>query len=78
MVSSSANTPAVLAAAGITHLFDHRIDGNVAKERNLPGKPAPDTFLAAARDLGYGRESRPSTRTPWPGWPRAGRAASPW
>ncbi len=57
VVSSSANTPAVLAAAGITHLFDHRIDGNVAKERNLPGKPAPDTFLAAARDLGYGPES---------------------
>ena len=57
VVSSSANTPAVLEAAGITHLFDHRIDGNVAKERSLPGKPAPDTFLAAARDLGYGPES---------------------
>lgn len=56
VVSSSANTPAVLAAAGITDLFDHRIDGNVAKERNLAGKPAPDTFLAAARDLGVGPE----------------------
>jgi beta-phosphoglucomutase family hydrolase len=57
VVSSSANTPAVLAAAGITELFDHRIDGNVARERHLPGKPAPDTFLAAARDLGLGPES---------------------
>jgi beta-phosphoglucomutase family hydrolase len=56
VVSSSANTPAVLAAAGITDLFDHRIDGNVAKERNLAGKPAPDTFVAAARDLGVGPE----------------------
>jgi beta-phosphoglucomutase family hydrolase len=57
VVSSSANTPAVLAAAGIAELFDHRVDGNVARERNLPGKPAPDTFLAAARDLGLGPES---------------------
>jgi beta-phosphoglucomutase family hydrolase len=56
VVSSSANTPAVLAAAGITDLFDHRIDGNVAKERQLAGKPAPDTFLAAARDLGVDPE----------------------
>jgi beta-phosphoglucomutase family hydrolase len=54
VVSSSANTPAVLAAAGITQLFDHRIDGNVAKERQLRGKPAPDTFVAAAKDLGVG------------------------
>jgi beta-phosphoglucomutase family hydrolase len=57
VVSSSANTPAVLAAAGITELFDHRIDGNVAKERQLRGKPAPDTFVAAARDLGVGPEA---------------------
>jgi beta-phosphoglucomutase family hydrolase len=56
VVSSSANTPAVLAAAGIADLFDHRVDGNVARERHLAGKPAPDTFLAAAHDLGYGPE----------------------
>lgn len=52
VVSSSRNTPAILEAAGITPLFDGRVDGNVASERNLPGKPAPDTFLAAAADLG--------------------------
>jgi beta-phosphoglucomutase family hydrolase len=56
VVSSSANTVAVLAGAGMTDLFDVRVDGVVAKERGLPGKPAPDTFLAAARDLGVGPE----------------------
>lgn len=51
VVSSSANTVQVLAAAGITDLFDARVDGVVAAERRLPGKPAPDMFLAAAREL---------------------------
>lgn len=55
VVSSSRNTPAVLDAAGITGLFDARVDGTVAAERELPGKPAPDTFLAAAADLGVDR-----------------------
>jgi beta-phosphoglucomutase-like phosphatase (HAD superfamily) len=27
------------------------VDGMIAKERHLAGKPAPDTFLAAAGDL---------------------------
>jgi beta-phosphoglucomutase family hydrolase len=52
IVSSSANTVDVLNAAGIADLFDVRIDGAVAEERHLAGKPAPDTFLAAAHDLG--------------------------
>jgi beta-phosphoglucomutase family hydrolase len=52
VVSSSANTVQVLNVAGITGLFDTRIDGVIAKERGLAGKPAPDTFLAAAQDLG--------------------------
>lgn len=52
LVSSSANAEAVLAAAGIDDLFDLRVDGVVAAERKLPGKPAPDTFLEAARGLG--------------------------
>ena len=52
VVSSSANTRQVLEAVGITDLFDARIDGLVAEERGLAGKPAPDTFLAAAHDLG--------------------------
>ncbi|MEU1511681.1 beta-phosphoglucomutase family hydrolase [Streptomyces sp. NPDC005811] len=52
IVSSSANTRDVLRSIGAEHLFDVRIDGVVAAERGLPGKPRPDTFLAAARDLG--------------------------
>ncbi len=52
IVSSSANTVDVLNSAGISDLFDTRVDGQVATERNLKGKPAPDTFLAAAKNLG--------------------------
>ncbi|MEW2074212.1 HAD family hydrolase [Streptomyces sp. NPDC012403] len=52
IVSSSANCRDVLRSIGAEDLFDVRIDGVVAAERGLPGKPEPDTFLAAARDLG--------------------------
>jgi beta-phosphoglucomutase family hydrolase len=52
VVSSSANCRDVLVAAGILDLFDDRVDGVVADEEHLKGKPAPDTFLAAARRLG--------------------------
>ncbi|MEU8952132.1 beta-phosphoglucomutase family hydrolase [Streptomyces sp. NPDC048489] len=52
VVSSSANCREVLVAVGAEALFDVRIDGLVAAERGLPGKPHPDTFLAAAQDLG--------------------------
>jgi len=52
VVTSSANCAEVLAAAGITDLFDARIDGIVAERERLRGKPAPDTFLAGARALG--------------------------
>lgn len=52
VVSSSANTRPVLASAGIAALFEAVVDGIVAVERGLRGKPAPDTFLAAAEALG--------------------------
>lgn len=52
VVSSSKNCVTVLKSAGLLDMFDARVDGVVAAERGLPGKPAPDTFLAAARDLG--------------------------
>ncbi|MGM9335526.1 beta-phosphoglucomutase family hydrolase [Streptomyces murinus] len=51
VVSSSANARDVLAAAGIADLFDERVDGVVTRERKLRGKPAPDTYLEAAREL---------------------------
>ena len=56
VVSSSANAELVLQVAGLADLIDHRVDGVVAKQRHLPGKPAPDTFLAAAADLGVPKE----------------------
>ncbi|MEU0369045.1 beta-phosphoglucomutase family hydrolase [Streptomyces sp. NPDC006283] len=52
VVSSSANCHDVLVAAGIADLFEERIDGIVAAEQHLRGKPSPDTYLAAARALG--------------------------
>jgi beta-phosphoglucomutase family hydrolase len=55
-VSSSANAEQVLQVAGLTSFIDHRVDGVVAKQRGLAGKPAPDTFLAAAADLGVAKE----------------------
>ena len=51
VVSASANTVQVLDSAGIEGLFDVRIDGVIAKQRGLRGKPQPDTFLAAAEAL---------------------------
>jgi beta-phosphoglucomutase family hydrolase len=55
VVSSSANAEQVLRVADLAQYIDHRVDGVTAKERGLPGKPAPDTFLAAAADLGVDR-----------------------
>ena len=47
--------------------FDTVVDGVVAAEEHLKGKPAPDTFLAAARRLGVEPREASSTRTRWPG-----------
>ena len=52
VVSSSANTEQILEAAGITHLFDARVDGVVIAREHLKGKPAPDSFLRGAELLG--------------------------
>jgi beta-phosphoglucomutase family hydrolase len=52
VVSSSANCRAVLESADMLDLFEEIVDGNVLAERGLRGKPAPDTFLAAAEALG--------------------------
>lgn len=52
VVSSSRNCRTVLRAAGIEEYFAARVDGETALELGLPGKPAPDIFLEAARRLG--------------------------
>ena len=56
VVSASANCADVLRAAGIAELLEVRVDGVTAREQNLPGKPAPDTFLAGAKLLGAAPE----------------------
>jgi HAD superfamily hydrolase (TIGR01509 family) len=52
VVTSSGNCEAVLAAAKIQDLFEVKVDGDLAARKQLAGKPAPDTFLEAARALG--------------------------
>src|SRR5699024_360930 len=56
VVSSSRNARAVLQAAGLADRFTTVVDGEEARRLGLPGKPAPDTFLQAARELGVPRE----------------------
>ncbi|WP_433373522.1 HAD family hydrolase [Actinoplanes sp. CA-142083] len=57
VVSASANCKDVLEAAGIADLIEERVDGVTAREQNLPGKPAPDTFLYGAKLLGLPPEA---------------------
>lgn len=52
VVTSSQNRKVVLDAAGIDGLFDAAVDGHTIVARGLTGKPAPDMFLEAARELG--------------------------
>ena len=52
VVTSSQHCDAVLRAAKLDKFFEVRVDGNVIENQRLAGKPAPDTFLAAARLLG--------------------------
>ena len=56
VVSSSRNARAVLAASGLAPRFTVVADGVSLSEQHLAGKPAPDLFLAAARELGVDKE----------------------
>jgi beta-phosphoglucomutase family hydrolase len=51
VVSSSANTEQVLEVTGLARYVQHRVDGVTLREENIPGKPAPDSFLRAAQLL---------------------------
>lgn len=51
VVSASQNTRTVLRTAGILELFDTVVDAAVVRDEHLSGKPAPDAFLAGARNL---------------------------
>lgn len=57
VVSSSENAKAALDAAGIADFFPTVIDGHAVKDGHLAGKPAPDSFLEAARVLGVEPET---------------------
>jgi len=57
VVSSSANTKDVLECTRLSDLFDAVVDGVVARERHLAGKPAPDTFREGAREIGADEKS---------------------
>ena len=52
VVTSSQNCTAVLKAAKLDAFFEVRVDGNMIRAQQLAGKPAPDTFLRAAKLLG--------------------------
>lgn len=52
VVSSSANCRAILESCDLIADFEEIMDGVVAAERHIKGKPAPDTFIAAAEALG--------------------------
>jgi beta-phosphoglucomutase family hydrolase len=51
VVSASANCRAVLVATGLIDDFQVVVDAAVTDRERLHGKPAPDTYLAAARML---------------------------
>ncbi|MGZ4258299.1 MAG: HAD family hydrolase [Gaiellaceae bacterium] len=51
-VSASANTPAILEQADLADLIEESVDGNTMVAERLRAKPAPDTLLAACRQLG--------------------------
>lgn len=57
VVSSSANCRAILESCDLLGEFEEIMDGKTAAIRGLAGKPAPDTYLAAASDMGVSRES---------------------
>ena len=56
VVTSSENVDAVLRAAGLEGWFEVIVDGSLARELGLAGKPSPAVFLEAARQLGVAPE----------------------
>ena len=52
VATSSKNCALILEKAGITGLFETRVDGVVSTELRLHGKPAPDIFTTASDNLG--------------------------
>ncbi|MFC1641400.1 HAD family hydrolase [Myxococcota bacterium] len=53
VASSSKNTVLVLKKANLEDLFETRVCGLVSAELGLRGKPDPDIFVVAAKNLGF-------------------------
>ena len=51
IVSSSESCQEIIQSVGIEALFDTRVDGRVSAELGLKGKPNPDIFVQAAKNL---------------------------
>jgi len=56
VASSSKNCGPILERAGLSDLFEARVDGIVSEEIGLKGKPNPDIFLEAAERVGASPE----------------------
>jgi beta-phosphoglucomutase family hydrolase len=52
LITSSRNGRRILEAAGLEDLFEVTVDGLDSERLGIAGKPAPDIFLHAARELG--------------------------
>ena len=56
VASSSKNCRTVLERAGLSDLFETRVDGEVSAELGLKGKPEPDIFTTACDNIGVDYE----------------------
>lgn len=56
LISSSKNCKTILDKTGLKDLFEVVIDGEVTDNEQISGKPSPDIFLRAAKDLGVSPE----------------------
>lgn len=52
VVSASKNTEDVLRVTGLRAKVEIVVDGNIVSDRKLRGKPAPDSYLEGAHELG--------------------------
>lgn len=52
VVSSSANTRQVLKVTGLYRFVGQLVDAITMRDENIPGKPAPDSYLRGAELLG--------------------------
>lgn len=58
VATSSENGSLILERAGLTGMFDARVDGLVSRDLGLRGKPDPDIFIECARQLGVSSPAR--------------------